>query len=77
MEEGKYTEAQNLCRRALDILDGISGEDHPKVADVLETLARLNRKTANVAEAARLEQRVKEIRVPKPVAYAPSARALQ
>lgn len=64
--KSKYNEAQNLCHRALNILEGVSDQAHPKTADVLETLVQLNRKSGNTKEVARLEQRVEEIRVPKP-----------
>ena len=47
------------------------------MADVLETLVQLHRKTGNMTEVAKLEQRVEEIRVHKRVAYAPIAKAVQ
>ena len=65
VEKGKYSEAQNLCRRALNVLEGTSDQAHPKTADVLETLVQLNHRSGNTKEVARLEQRVQEIRVPK------------
>ncbi|HUT45826.1 MAG TPA: tetratricopeptide repeat protein [Sedimentisphaerales bacterium] len=77
INQGKYSKAQNLCGRALDILENIFDEYHPSVADVLETLVQLHRKTGNMTEVARLEQRVEEIRVHKRVAYAPVAKAVQ
>jgi len=77
VEKGKYNEAQSLCRRALNILEGISDQAHPRTADVLETLVQLNRTSGNAKEVARLEQRVEEIRVPKPAAYAPAAKSFQ
>lgn len=45
--------------------------DHPNVADVLETLVQLHRKTGDTADAARLQQHAGEIRVRKRVANAP------
>ena len=75
INQDKYSNAQNLCDRALDILENIFDEYHPYIADVLETQVQLHRKTGNMAEAARLEQRAEEIRVRKRVAYAPIARA--
>jgi len=65
MEQGKYSEAQSSCRRALNILEGISDRAHPRTADVLETLVQLNRTSGNTKEVARLEQRVQEIRIPE------------
>jgi hypothetical protein len=41
---------------------------------VLQTQVQIYRKTGNMAEAARLEQRAEEIRVRKRVTYAPIAR---
>ena len=52
----------------LNLIDGC--------ADVLETLVQLHRKTGNMTEVVRLEQRVEEIRVHKRVAYAPIAKAI-
>ena len=75
--QGKYSEAQSLCGRALDILENIFDEYHPNIADVLETQVQLNRKTGNMTEAARLEQRVEEIRVRNRVTYAPIAQAIK
>ncbi len=65
VEKGKYNEAQNLCRRALTVLEAVSDRAHPETADVLDTLVQLNRTSGNIKEVARLEQRVEEIRVPK------------
>ncbi len=77
VEKGKYNEAQNLCRKALTVLEGSSGQAHPRTSDVLETLVQLNRTSGNTKEVARLEQRVEEIRVPKPAAYAPAVKSIQ
>lgn len=77
VEKGNYSEAQSLCRRALTVLEGISDQAHPRTADVLETLVQLNRTSGNAKEVARLEQRVEEIRVPKPATYAPAAKSIQ
>ncbi|MGD8499842.1 MAG: tetratricopeptide repeat protein [Phycisphaerales bacterium] len=77
INQGKYSKAQSLCRRALKILESIFDRYHPNVADVLETLAQLNRETGNMAEAARLEQRVEEIRVRRRVAFGPVAAAIK
>jgi hypothetical protein len=77
VEKGKYSEAQNLCRTALAMLESGSGQAHPSTAEVLETLVRLSRTSGNTKEVARLEQRVEEIRVPKPAAYAPAAKSIQ
>jgi tetratricopeptide (TPR) repeat protein len=75
--QGKYSKAQSLCGRALDILENIFDEYHPNIADVLENQVQLNRKTGNMTEAARLEQRAEEIRMRRRVVYAPIARAIE
>jgi tetratricopeptide (TPR) repeat protein len=77
INQGKYSKAQSLCRRALDIFESIFDKYHPNVADVLETLVQLHRETGNMAEVAALEQRVEEIRVRKLVSYAPIAKAIE
>jgi len=61
----------------LDILENIFDEYHPNIADVLENQVQLNRKSGNMTEAARLEQRAEEIRMRKRVVYAPIARAIE
>lgn len=76
INQGKYSKAQNLCSRALEILENVFDEYHPGVDDVLETLVQLNRKTGNMTEIVRLEQRAEEMRVHKRVAYAPIAKAI-
>lgn len=69
MNQGKQDLAQQLCRRALDILDGIFDESHPDIADVLETLAESHRLDGNEAEAVRLDKRVERIRAQERIAY--------
>jgi len=75
--QGKYSKAQNLCGRALEIFENIFDEYHPSVVDVLETLVQLHRKTGNMTEVVRLQQRVEEIRMHRRVAYAPVAKAVE
>jgi tetratricopeptide (TPR) repeat protein len=75
--QGKYSKAQILCGRALGILENIFNEYHPNIADVLETQVQLNRKTGNMTDAARLEQRAEEIRVRQKAVYAPVAKAIE
>jgi tetratricopeptide (TPR) repeat protein len=77
IHQGQYAKAQSLCRRALDILQSIFDEYHPKVADVLETLVQLHRQTGNIAEAAKLQQRAEEIRVRHRAAYTRVAKAME
>ena len=77
VEKGKYDDAQDLCRRALAVLEGTSGQTHPGTADVLETLVQLSRTSGNTKELARLEQRVEEIRVPRPATYTPAPKSIQ
>ncbi len=75
INQDKYSNARDLSGRALNILENIFDEYHPLIADVLETQSQLHRETGNIAEAARLEQRVEEIRVRNKAVYAPIARA--
>lgn len=63
LQNKEYSKAEPLCRRALDILDGLFDEHHPRIADVLETLSQLRRAAGDPAEAARLQQRAKDIRL--------------
>jgi tetratricopeptide (TPR) repeat protein len=75
--KGKYSEARNLCTRALVILENIFDEYHPDIAEVLVTQVQLNRQIGNMTDAARLEQRLEEIRTHKRAAYAPIAQAVE
>jgi hypothetical protein len=77
INQGRYTEAEPLCRRALDILKTIFDEYHPSVADVLETQVQLHRQMGRTTEAAKLEQQAQEIRARQHVAYTPLAKALE
>jgi tetratricopeptide (TPR) repeat protein len=74
INQGKYAEAQDLCGSALEILEDVFDEYHPSLADVIGTLVQLNRKTGNMAQVVRLEQRVEEIRAHRRVNYAPIAK---
>ena len=76
INQRKYSKAQKMCGRALEILENVFDEYHPSVADVLETLVQLHRKTGNMTEVARLQQRVEEIRIHKRVAYAPNTKPI-
>ena len=76
INQGRYTEAETLCHRALDILKTIFDEYHPSVADVLETQVQLHRQMGRTTEAAALEQQAQEIRARQHVAYTPMAKAL-
>ena len=77
VNQGKYSKAQNLCDRALVIIENIFDESHPRLAGVLETLVQLNNQTGDMKEAVRLQQRMEKIRAHKSVAYAPIAKAVQ
>ena len=75
--QGKYSEAQSLCVRALGILENIFDENHPNIADVLETQVRLSHETGNMTDAARFEQRAEKIRMRQRVVSAPIAKAIK
>jgi hypothetical protein len=47
------------------------------VAEVLETMAQLQRKAGNIAEATKLEQRVEEIRASKQITHGSVAKAIE
>jgi len=61
-EQGKYSEAEPLYRRALAILEKTLGPEHPKVATVLENLAILLRKSDQEKEAEEMSVRARAIR---------------
>jgi tetratricopeptide (TPR) repeat protein len=77
IQQQKYAEAENLCSRALDTLENIFDENHPCVAEVLETMVQLQQRVGNTAEAAKLEARVEQIRELRQVAYEPVAKAIE
>ncbi len=60
MSKAEGAGAQKLCIRALEILEGFFDENHPSVVQVLKTMADLYRRTGNVAEVAKLMQRINE-----------------
>lgn len=39
--QGKYEEAERLFRRALEITERVLGRDHPRLAQALDSLAKL------------------------------------
>ncbi|MEJ2704458.1 MAG: tetratricopeptide repeat protein, partial [Sedimentisphaerales bacterium] len=41
INQGEYSKARPLCRRALAVLESVYDPHHPSLADVHETLARL------------------------------------
>ena len=59
IHRGKYTEAQKLCQKALDVLENTLGRNHPNVVKVLETIAQLNNRT-KIVEIAKLHQHTEE-----------------
>jgi hypothetical protein len=65
--QGKYAEAEPLCKRGLAILEKALGPEHPAVAKSLENYAALLRKTHREAEAEPMEARAKAIRAKKAV----------
>ena len=73
----EYARARDALEKALDIQASIFDEYHPRVADALETLAELHRQTGNIAEATRLQQRAKDIRVRQGLDSVPVARIVE
>ena len=59
---GRYSEAEPLYKRSLQIMERVLGPDHPNVATVLENYADLLQKMDREKEAAELEARAKSIR---------------
>ena len=62
LKRGRYSDAQPLCVRALDIRERVYDRDHPDVATSLHTLASLYRLQGCFAEAKPLFMRAIEIR---------------
>lgn len=60
-ERGDYLEAERLFRRAIAAEEAALGADHPYVAMILRSLARLLRRTGRVDEAHELEERAQAI----------------
>ena len=58
---GKYSEAESLFKRSLEIAEKALGPDHPHVATVLENLAKCCREMGKKDEAEVLEARAKKI----------------
>ena len=61
-DQGKYTEAEPLYKRALKIQENTLGKDHPDVATLLENIAELYKKIGKEEEAKKLAERAKIIR---------------
>ncbi len=61
-DQGKYTQAEPLYKRALARREKVLRLDHPDVATTLEIYAELLRMTNRDAEAANLEARAQAIR---------------
>jgi len=61
IEQGEYTQAEPLLKRALAIREKALGPDHPDVPQSLNSLAALYRATERDTEAAMLEQRTARI----------------
>jgi tetratricopeptide (TPR) repeat protein len=55
--QGRYAEAEPLCKRALAITEKALGPDHPMVGTRLNTLASLYRSQGRYAEAEQFYQR--------------------
>ena len=61
-EQGKYTQAEPLIRRALAIREKALGPEHAQVATVLENYAALLHKFNRDAEADKMGARAQAIR---------------
>ncbi len=61
-DQGNYTQAEPLYKRALAIAEQASGSEYPDLATTLENYAELLRKTNRDAEAANPEARAQAIR---------------
>jgi tetratricopeptide (TPR) repeat protein len=77
LQSNEYAQAEVMLTRALNVLEGIFDEYHPRVADVLEILAQLRRETGEVTEAARLQQRAKDIRLRQQIDDGPVAKVTE
>jgi len=60
--QGKYAEAERLNKQSLAIAEKVLDPDHPDLAAVLESYARLLRKTGRDSQAAEMESRAAAIR---------------
>lgn len=60
--QSKYTEAEQLLKRSLEILEKTEGTEHIDVATTLETYADLLRKMERKDEAEKMESRARAIR---------------
>jgi len=61
-QQGRYAEAEPLCKRALAIREKTLGPNHPDMALVLENMAALYRATGRDKKAATLAARAARIR---------------
>jgi tetratricopeptide (TPR) repeat protein len=69
--QGKYTQAEPLFKRALNIWEKALPPDHPSIAQGLENYATLLRKTNRPVEAEKMEARAKAIRAKRPAQNPP------
>jgi|CZKR01.1.fsa_nt_gi tetratricopeptide (TPR) repeat protein len=60
-DQGRYSEAEPLYKRALTIEEKALGPDHPAVAQVTENLARTLRKLGRDTEAKAYEEQAAKI----------------
>jgi hypothetical protein len=60
-DQGKYSDAELLYRRALGIREKVFGSSHPLIADSLLGLASLHRRIGNNKKAKGFEQRARKI----------------
>ena len=70
--QGKYSEAEELYKRALAIREHSLGESHPDVAQTLNNLARVYRDQGRYGDAERLFKRALTIREQAPARTIPT-----
>jgi len=61
----------------LNVLENIFDQNHPNVAEVLETMAQLHHKAGNAIEVAKLAQHLEQSCVQRQAAYEPIVRAVE
>ena len=77
IHQGKYSEAEDLCRGALTTLENVFDENHPNVAEVLETMAHLHHRSGAVGKATKLRRRIEQIHASNQAAHRLVAKAIE
>ena len=76
IDQGRYSEAQPLCHRALSLLES-NYQNHPSVADVLAVLIQLHHQTGDTIEEAKCKQRLEDIHMQQQATSASVATAME